>query len=263
MITAEQHDRWERARRRWRLDPASAEFGTGGLMACLDGPGVAAIVMPSEVRAQHLQFENGVPNQVPTTFEGITANGVGTLPYTASTSTGFARYSPAGDGTTWLGYVAVRRDGGVEAAIGSGSRYRAQFRAGPATIIRLYTVIHMIRQAVETQSALLAEDGEVKEVADQLAPFDLVVALPKTDDTWLGCYNDGWEHPEHLHDPPRPIESNVLVRHQVEQWPTERADRNGLLFKMADRVSAALGDRERRWVARTGANAGTLHLNYA
>jgi len=158
-----------------------------------------------------------------------------------TTSNALVRYSPGGDGR-WRGFAAVRRDGGVEVAIGSSARY--QRGSGPV-VYRLHVLVHVVRVVIETQSRLLdrlAGNGSGDLVAP---PFELVVAVAGAQAALLGSLNDGWAEPDQAFDPPQALEQNLLVRVQVQQWPQDDDAREQLLSRATDRLCEAFGHRNR------------------
>ena len=58
VISFEQQERWRRDRAQLSLDPATSDFCTGGLFALLDGHGLAVVVLPADVLAQPVDFDD-------------------------------------------------------------------------------------------------------------------------------------------------------------------------------------------------------------
>ena len=103
-----------------------------------------------------------------------------------------------------------------------------------------------IRVALEPQSKLLDLLAETRPEMT-LGPFEIVVAIPDTEGAVLDGLNNGWEPPAQAFNPPMALDKHILVRVQLEQWPSQGDGRDddgldALLKRVADRVCQAFGD---------------------
>jgi len=223
---------------------------------------VGVYVLPRDALAQPLDFDTTLPSVLPDSFRGLTANGIGHLDRSSTTSSAMVRYQHGANHSEWRGFAAVRRDGGVEVGIGATARYQNQGEP-PLNGFRLFVLIHAVRIALESESGLLDRLVGLSAPAAELSPFEIIVAIPDTEGAVLGGLNEGWDPPEHAFNPPRALEQNVLVRLDIEEWPTDSSGREDVFFRVADRMCEAFGDDQRRYIARRGANAGRMSAGYA
>lgn len=267
MVTFEQQERWYRARQRRSLDPAKEGFGVTGLLARLDGPGIFITVIPADDLAQPIDFTDDLPGQIlPDRFTGATAGGVAFLPRIVITSTALVRCdSHANSDMSWRAFLALDRCGGVQGAIGKTARYRSESAHDdtPSPVLRLFVLVHLARVVVGSQTRMIDWANETTPRTSIDGPFEVVVALPETTGMALGGLNEGWEPPDLAFDPPRASEENVMVRVQVEEWPTQASDCERLALRIVDRTCEAFGDRQQRYFRRGVQGAGTLGPDYA
>jgi hypothetical protein len=242
-----------------------ADFGAGGLLAHLDGPGIAVTVLPADVLAQPIDFTEDVRDTVlPDRFEGLTANGVSQLSHVTTTSTALIRYSPSQEQDRWAAFVALDRSGGVQAAIGIVSRYQLnQGRNAPANVLYLFMLVHLARVVVHTQGRVYDWTGSHAASVTADGPFEIIVAAAGTAGMMLDGCNQGWDPLEYAFNPPRALEKNVMVRLQVESWPKEQDDLEALAMRVIDRACQAFGDDQQRYLSRGGTEAGTMSRRYA
>jgi hypothetical protein len=267
VISFEQQERWVWARARRSLDPSVAGFGARGLLAYLDSPGIAVTVLPADVLGQLIEFTDDLPGLVlPDRFDGITGNGVSLLSDVTTTSTALVRFAPSYDHGGWRGFVALDRCGGVQAGIGATARYQldeGRNVAPSASVLRLFVLVHIVRVVVHAQARVIGWVAGRPPAVTVDGPFEIVVAVPDTEGMMLGGLNEGWEQPEYAFDPPRALEDNVMVRVQVEDWPTDPGDLEILALRVVDRVCEAFGDRQQRYLRAGGPEAGTISRSYA
>jgi hypothetical protein len=265
VTTFEQQERWQ-ARARLRFDPADEAFWTGGLFDCLDGPGVAVIVLPADCLAQPVDFGDDLPGIIlPDRFSGLTANGVSSLYAQTTTSSAVIRYAPGdgdGAGRTWRAFVALDRNGGAQAGIGGVARYPAGDgrHAGSAPALHLFMLAHLIRVVVETQAKVLDWAANQHSETRVDGPFELVVVVPFAFGMALGGLNDGWQEPHVGSDPPRSREKHVVVRLQFEAWPY---DLRSLMFRALDRACEGFGNRRKPYLSVRAPDEGIMSGRYA
>jgi hypothetical protein len=264
-VDSKQHDVWLDERKRRHLQPGSEQFSASGLMERLDEPVVHVAVLPGEPRACPVEFmDTALDTRVlPERFEGQTAHGVSLLDGTARSSTALMRYASSGD-QRWRAYVALRRDGGIEAGFGATARYQYGENSRWAGVFayRLYVIVHLVRVVIDTQAGLirdLAADGAPIE----LAPYELCVALPGAGGAILASFADGWQEPDHSFSTQTCLERDPLVRVQLDEWPDTAERREALLIRVADRVCDTFGANQRLYCPPSGSDAGELSPSYA
>src|SRR4051812_44535872 len=116
---ANQREQWEKERRRRQLVPGEGDFAQAGCMANLDEPRLLVTVLPSDPLAQPLDFDDDALTGfvLPQRFTGRTANGISMLGYATATSNALVRFAVGGAGQGWRGFVAIRRDCGVDVGL--------------------------------------------------------------------------------------------------------------------------------------------------
>lgn len=267
MIDPEQQERWLRARARRYLDPADPQFGRAGLLGRLDGAGIGVFVLPADDLAQPVDFEDELLARMPERFTGVTANGVGSLSVVTSTSEALVRYAPGFGDEGWRGFVAVERCGAVVCGVGATSRYSLPGGLGAAevpSVLHLFMLAHLVRVAVHLQSSTIDWAQKQSPVVPIEGPFEVIVAIPESAGMLLGGLNAGWEEPQYsMLPPPRALESNIMVRMQLEEWPKDEVEVETMAISVLDRACEAFGDRDQRYLSNQGPTRGTMDKNYA
>jgi hypothetical protein len=231
----------------------------------LHGAGIGVVVLPADDLAQPIEFKDELVSRIPERFAGQTANGVASLDQVTTTSDALIRFAPGSEGEGWRGFVAVSRSGGVECGVGATSRYVIQSGISSASgspVLRLYVLAHLVRVAVELQFKVIEWAGKYTTDTPIAGPFEIIVAVPDAKGTVLGGLNQGWEQPDDalLMPPPRAMETNVMVRVQVDDWPKTDEGIEALMFRTLDRACEAFGDRDQRYRNR---NQGVMPKSYA
>jgi hypothetical protein len=257
MTSPDQQQRWAAEREARRLTRNDESFAHAGLMTMLDDPGLLVAVHPADPWSTAVDFGDDLLHVLPERFTGRTANGVELMGSTIVTDSALGRFAQGEKG--WRAYVAIQRHGGVEVGIGASLRYQRQRDDYDGRqIYRLHYIVHAIRVAVESQGRALALTLPIE------GPFELVVAVPGTGGSLLGGLADGWEDPVSWLDGNTCVTSEVLVRAQVNEWPTDDDGQSQLIVSMAHRVCNGWGTTERLFAPpnRTP-NAGRLLKTYA
>lgn len=258
MIDRVQRERWAVARQEKGLVPGSADFARHGLAARLDEVGVLAVVLPPDPLACDVEFTDALLDAVlPRTFAGVMQQSISSLngPFRTADAAYTAAYPPEQP----RAYVAVRRDGGTEGAIGSYA-----FRVNNDNGVRRYwlsMLVHLARQVIDAQRRLLTAPGTT--LAN--GPHELVVALRHAQGAQLGDYAEGWYKPSSLFGDQMPTcaVAEPVVRLDVAEWPTGDAEIEQLVIRAAGRISDTFNDSARRFLVPRGPQAGTLDRGYA
>jgi hypothetical protein len=240
-------------------------FGQSGLLGRLHGAGVGVVVLSADDLAQPIEFEDELLSRIPERLMGYTGNGVGSLDHVTTTSDALIRFAPGSEVEGWRGFVAVTRSGGVECGVGATSRYVIQGGISSASghsVLRLYVLAHLVRVAVELQGKVIDWTQKYLSETPIAGPFEIVVAVPDAEGMVLGGLNEGWEQPDDalLMTPPQAIETNVMVRVQVNHWPNTDDEIEALMFRTLDRACEAFGDRNQRYLNRSH---GVMPKSYA
>lgn len=263
MIDREQRRYWLEERLRRGLAPGVPGFGRSGLMDRLDLPAVHVSSLPADPLRPALDLEDAsLPKSVlPDRFSGLTANGVSALQHVAFGSEATVHFARLGsEDAKWRGLVALRQDGGIEVGMGSVTRFK--FEAGSPlegmTAYRLFVLVHAIRVVVESQARLLQQRPE-----DDLGPFELIVAIPDAGGALLGGFAEGWAGPEYEFEIQTCLESDVLLRHEVDPWPKGPHEQEDLVVKVAARVCRSFSVDVNPFLPRLPAGLGVLSREYA
>lgn len=254
-MDCDQRKVWVDERERRGVVSGRVGFGSDGLFARLDRPGVVVFALSAEPGRPMLDFRDArLLGALPERFTGITRNAIELLPRVATTSTSIVRYSDANSpGSPWRGMVALRRDGGVEVAIGSpASRLiGSESLLANRTAYHLYVLVHAARLVTETQARLL----ELLAMSE-LLPLEINVAVPGALGALLDGFAAGWPAAGDFGHISECLEEDPLVRLEVEEWPEDTTE---LVISMAQRVCEAFGIRETRYlVGQDHREAGQL-----
>ena len=147
----------------------------------------------------------------------------------------------------WRAFFALHRPGALDVAF-SDSFGRAHDNAKSFHLIGL---VGRIWAASARYSAFI-ERWKIE------GPFEVTLGLRGTNGAQLGGVGEGWLDPlqggfrsEGL---PRCLEPNVLLRDELDEWPT--GGERELAFRFGSWIEEAWGMKERRFLARTGEYAG-------
>lgn len=106
---------------------------------------------------------------------------------------------------------------------------------------------------------------QYRAVLERLAPhgpWEVTLAMVRTQGSYLGNVAEGWEEPQNLSDYERLpcVERNILIRLELVEWPqTDDAVRE-LAFAIGGRIEDAWGSKGRRFLARISANEGRFDV---
>lgn len=263
MIDRDQRRYWQEERGRRGLVPARPGFGRSGLMGGLDLPGALVTTLPSDplrpvLDAGDLSQANAV---LPGSFQGWTANGVSNLQYSTVTNEAAVRFARfGGEEAKWRGFAALRQDGGIDVGMGSTVRFtfRDESPLQGKTAHRLFTVVHAVRVAIESQARLLERRDD-----DDLGPFELLVAMPDAGGSVLSGFADGWSNPEYDFEVRTCPEADLFLRREVDPWPVDPHRQEDLLVKVATRLCAGFNLDQPCFLPRLPAGIGVLTRDYA
>jgi hypothetical protein len=254
-------ERWRHARRGWRLhDPEAEDFGTGGLARRVANLSVRVLALPPDPEGDLVPVDQQTITWW-TAFrpEVFSAPGAEWSEW-QPTSSAIVRFrQDYGQSRPWSSCLALHSSGAVEMILGD----RGAFNGTPANSaggpdVRIFRLIPIIGR-------LWGFLHVCREVADRFhiqGPWELSVALCRTNGAYLGGLGDGWEEPlrwRHSDEIPQ-LDPNVALRSELPSWPVA-PETQAATFELGDRICRAWGFRQRLFFAQQGQYAGQSDLS--
>lgn len=255
--------RWRRARE--TLDFADLEsdsFATGGLASYATDIYVRLVILPSDPEAWLVEFDEEfwewwlVDRPLPFGDRKVTW-----WHEHQPTQHAAARLRQSTDGR-WENYLALYRHGGIELGLGrAGAReHTISGNTDPQILWRqfhLTSIVGRLWSAIDVY-------GDVVEHLSLTGPWELSLALRRTEDAHLGHFGEGWKEPQirMINGLPVCREPNLLHRREIVEWPVED-DMRELAFKLGGWIEDSWGRKERRFLANRGAYEGQFALDRA
>jgi len=238
-----QRARWLRLRTGQRLTmEAGKDFALGGLGRYVDSLDVRLVFLPDDPDADRVPL-NGetlawLKKPRPTPYGGPAPQWGHR---DRATSCALVVYDQYRDDAGWGQYLALHRHGGIE--IGRGN-FAYDLRD-----IRVFPLRHMI-------GLTWTAAGLQSEVADRwhlTPPFELTVALRRTNGVALGSFAEGWTEPgTGFRDFATCIEDHILLRWEIN----DGVDPETLALALGDHLEQAFGSTHRRYLANRGEYEG-------
>jgi hypothetical protein len=199
--------RWLRARSEHRLvEPTALDFATGGTGKYVENLGLRILVQPADPHAHIVDFDPDFWEW----FEmqasaglwlNIFGGDVRPTAYAACIA------NASGDGS-WRAYLAMLRNGAVDAAVGE--RYVMYERRENAKVFKLTTVFGYILGALRFATTVAERYPACP------GPWEVSVALPRTAGSYLSHFAEGWRQLEDYFDAPRCLEPGLLFHRETE-----------------------------------------------
>jgi hypothetical protein len=244
----DQRNRWIAHREVLGLvDSRLDSFGRGGLAARTPDPGVRLLILPSDPQKDLVGFNSSFwewwMQERDNPFPGAprTIWGTESTP-TVDAAVTLSRYSDS-KWEGWEYFLALHRSGALEVVLGplgarSWSKDEQDFRA------------FWLSEIVGRAWAMFSFYSEVLERYNITGPFEVTAALVNTLHAQLGNVATGWRDLDNWWPTSSPLcpEPNVLIRREVEQWPSGHEDVQGLAFSIGERVEDAWGSKDRRFL---------------
>lgn len=152
-------------------------------------------------------------------------------------------------GKCWS-YIALHRHGGLEVELGKDGASNGY--------VRLILIVGRIWAALQLYRAVL----ERFVIA---GPWEVSLALRKTEGSYLANFGQGWAEPNAAlpYEVEPCVERNVLIRQEVIEWPERTEGTRALAFTLGGRLEDAWGSPLRRFLAHRGELAGQFdHSRY-
>ena len=232
--------RWSHHHRRLGLpDPfGRTDVSPGGLGGRVDDLSTRIVILPVDPMATLLEFDDefwawwGADRPAPFGTRLMWNTNVPTVDAAA-------RVRTLGD--RWHTFLAVHRHGGVE--VGTADTYG---RDEEHRCFRLIRTVGLLWIAFDRQA-------EVHRQVNVGGPWEVTLAIHRTDGAHLGDLGAGWAEPFSGVWDLRPCrEPNVLMREELEAWPEEPDDVKELSFRFGGRIEDAWGMRQRRFLDHRG-----------
>jgi hypothetical protein len=164
------------------------------------------------------------------------------------TAAAAVRFQPSGDPQKWRHYLALHRHGGLEFELGDlGAReVRSQGREKPVRTFALLRFVGRLWAAFDLYRDI------VKRCSVE-GPWEISLALCKTDKTQLHHFGAGWQDRDVMQDViPICYEKNLLFRQEIAAWPEDAEGVRELAFGLGSWVENGWGVGERRFLAAQG-----------
>ena len=227
-------DDLDRQRRRWRrarkplgmVDPTGDQFGLGGLGGRVAGLTFRMVILPTDPFAHQIDFDEGFWKAWMTLKEPGSDRPLSWSMSKCPTSAAAVRCSPKPSGG-WSEFLALDHAGMLDIGCGRETGFHAEpgdagdRRAGS----QFFLLPILDRMLVGSEVfAMFAKQLNLS------PPFEVSVALCRTDGACLGRFARGWQEPEHGFPDERSIchEPNVMLRREIlaasEEWPRSLAE---------------------------------------
>jgi len=247
-----QRDRWRRARPALHLDdPQSASFGLDSLGSRVRDLSVRFVILPSDPELHLVEFDHDLEKWWLSDFpDPISAGGMRWGTSYQPTASAALRCDFA-TGTELNHYVGLRRDGGLDMALGrnGGSQYQDIGRLWLTAIVgRIWCACRLY--------------GDIVARINAQGPYELSVGVIGTSKRLLAGFGEGWAEPGTDWDTPTPsTEENLLLRRELESVAEDSAQ--SLAFSFGAEIEDAFGSNSRRFIARLGECSGRFdHRRY-
>ena len=248
-----QRDVWRRARSDLGLvDVGSDGFGLGGLGARVPGLTTRILVQPADPEKVITEFDEELWQWWLKLQSSAGGRKIEWGHEHHATLTAMVRHDRASDDPwQWNRYVALHRTGALESGLGRvGGR---EWNGG-----RIFFLINIVGRA---WACLLQYRAVLERLAPQ-GPWEVTLAMVKTQGSLLGNVGEGWAEPMNLSDYERlPCpEPNVLIRFEHPAWPQSDDEVKELAFLIGGRIEDSWGFTGRRFLARIGQREGQFDI---
>lgn len=248
-----QREVWRRARAGLGLvEVGSEDFAAGGLGARVPGLSARLLVLPSDPEGTVTEFDGELWQWWLNLNSQVEGRTIDWGHEHHATLTAMVRHDRVSDDPwQWNRYLALHRTGALEFGLGTvGAR---EWNGA-----RIFFLISILGRTW----ASLVQHRAVLERLAPYGPWEVTLAMVRTQGAYLGNVAQGWAEPQNLIDYERLpcVERNVLIRLELVEWPqTDDAIRE-LAFVIGGRIEDAWGFKGRRFLARIGANAGRFDV---
>lgn len=234
-------DRWVEQHRRLGFPdpPRRVDIEPAGLARRLEDLSTRIVILPADPCLARLEFDDEMWEWW---SEQRFAPFGAPLHWNKGVPTVDAAANVRARGHEWETYLAVHRHGGVE--VGTSDAYGSP----DDRYFRLIHTVGLLWMASEMQSEVL------KHVAAE-GPWQITLALHRTQGALLGDLAEGWEEPRPgATFRPRCPEPHVVVREELDEWPAQDGtdEIRELAFRLGGRIEDAWGVKQRRFVANRG-----------
>lgn len=248
--------RWRRALAREALDTVDREdFGAKGLARRLRTPSARLLVLPADPELEVVDTDEWLWAWIKN-FEAIEVAGRPVhfgnqhVPsaHAAVLVNGSSRREP------WNSYLAIHRSGALECGLGDRGAWERMDRDD--NLIRVFNLISI----VACTWAMLKFGAALREHAVSAGPFQMTIALERTERALLGNLGEGWAEPlDWSNDLPPCGDAHLLWHLELDEWPDEDAAQR-IAFRVGDHIEDAWGFSGRRYLARIGEHAGRFDV---
>ena len=237
--------RWRRRREAEALvDVDADEFGKGRLGRRLPELAARLLILPVDPEKYAVDFDSEIREwwkqdymdpvrRVPTQWGRV------------HDSTSQALLTADAYDDTCEHYLALGHDGSVEAGLGDAAVDNDRFRGYLLTnlVYRVWLASARFSEAHER----LSLDG----------PFELTLALRKTEGALLGDFGQGWAEPGELIGRPKLCrEPALLLRREFEEWKADEDWVREVVYGIGGQLEDSWGTEVRRFFNERGDNAG-------
>jgi hypothetical protein len=257
------HD-WDALRARWMAartllglgDPSAPDFGQAGLGRHAPEVRVRVLVLPADPAQGQIDFDDDTwdwwrqPWPNPFDPDSHPDWGAEWMP-TVEAAVRMRRWT---EDRTWDDYLALHRNGALEAGLGrlGSTTFTPRPDAQATTVFFLTTIVGRVWWSLDRYADVIAQRGIP-------GPWQVSLGFRGTQDAVLGNVADGWVEPDHAwpEEPPKCRESNLLIMKELEQWPD---DVGGLALAIGGRIEDAWGNAQRRFITRALEGSGQFDV---
>jgi hypothetical protein len=189
------------------VDLNAPEFGLGGLSNRMKSTAVRVLIQPSDPMASVLEFDAEFWEWLNTRSRSRNWSNVfgGEIVATAHAACVASGTRERG----WRSCLAIGRNGGVESLMAEDC---VVSRAGEnRKLFRLTAIVQHILATLQLHSEIL------ERLAPKTGPWEVILAVVGTADSWLGGFAGGWPTFDSF-DAPRCADPNLLFRREADAW---------------------------------------------
>ncbi|HVV12474.1 hypothetical protein [Amycolatopsis sp.] len=249
--------RWRRTLDHHALDSVGREdFATGGLAGRLRDPSVQVLLIPADPEAGVVDFDadlwSWLEAQQTVEIDGcairLGGNQKWPTAHAATVVNGYGRQEP------WNSYLGVYRSGALELGLGTRGGWERKNREGEN--IRVFHLISTITYAW----ALLKFSAMLCERVPIGGPWQLTVAVRRTNGAVLGNLGEGWAEPHEFGNYVGACVDQHLLWHMELRDVPGPGEQESLALKIGGRLEDAWGVTQRRYLGHRGELEGRLDV---
>ena len=247
-VTDRIRDRWRRSRDELGLTHPDAEnFAAAGLAQFVEERSARLVILPSDPERSDISFTGDFWKWWETNQPDPVSGSVAQWGSRNRTCSFAALNVDEQSRSEWRRYIALLRSGALEMTLGAEGAFDLE---NPHRRLFRLTII------VGRVWAALSLYGAVVERYDLTGPWQVGLALLRTEGALLSGFGRDWREPDGVVGPFGDcFERNVWISREISAWPSEGGIKD-MAFDLGGRIEDAWGVRERRFLFGRGERTG-------